>query len=104
LLKDVGVPHAILINLARNCTKQQIIFGAGTKKKALGGDAKLQKLLSALRWLIYNCGKLFSIEEACRLPIFICKSHAKSPTNLHANSTHCMQRRSSFATHLGEQK
>jgi hypothetical protein len=32
LLKDVGVPHAILVKLATNCTKQQILFGAVTKR------------------------------------------------------------------------
>jgi hypothetical protein len=59
LIKDVGVPHAILVKLATNCTKQHILFGAETKK-VLEGDTKLQKLLSALRWLINNCRKLAS--------------------------------------------
>jgi hypothetical protein len=106
LLKDIGVPHAILINLAKNCTKQQIIFGAETKK-VLERDSKIQKLLYALYWLIKICVKLgsyLSFTEACRLSIFICKPQLKSPAKLHADSTHCMQRCSSFATQLREQK
>jgi hypothetical protein len=89
LLKHIGVLHAI--------------FNKDSNKLHKATD-KLHKLLSALRWLIYNCAKLFSIEEACRLPIFICKPHAKSPAKLHADFTHCVQRYSWLATHLREQK
>jgi hypothetical protein len=65
LLKDIGMPHAIFNKDSDKLHKATDNFWSWDKK-TLGGDAKLHKLLSALRWLIYNFGKLFSFQEACR--------------------------------------
>jgi hypothetical protein len=70
LLKDICVPHAILVNSATNCTNQQIIFGAGTKRpwEEMQSFTNYFLLCAGLSKQ-QEVGKLFSVEEAFKLAI-----------------------------------